>query len=367
MELLIAGNLANHGYNLAKLLRERRVSADLLIKKNPKETEDPRSADTKLNDYPDWIRFWDGNKPTWKFQVIRIMREYEVIHASTELPIFAQFSGRPFVAYTTGADIVKLAQENSLKGWLLRRAYRKAAVVIFPTPYLDKYVKKLEMKNAIFIPILPDYTKFTPDPTVLKDSVRFTIFHPTNHLWSYKKNDRFLRAFVKLAKERNDIHLIMINRGPDFDRSMEILNTPSTKGKFTVIDKTLEQNELLKFYNQADVVVDQFGVGSTGLIGQEVMACEKPLIQYIDKTLYETFYSEAPPIVNASNEEEIYVALSKLINDRELCKKIGKESREWLLKHHNHDKIIRKYIHVYTVVKDRMNFQKIKDTLLSIG
>lgn len=366
MKLLIAGNLVNHGYFLVKLLRKYNVSADLLIKKNSIQTEDPKHFDNEISDYPDWIRFWDGTKFSWKYQVISIMREYEVIQASTELPIFSLFSGKPYVAFSTGSDIQVLAYKNTLKGFLLRAAYRRAKIFIFPSPYMYPAVKKLKIKNAIFVPLLWDYTKFNP---VNKSDEKkpFTIFHPTNHIWEIKKNDIFLKAFARLAKDSNDIHLITINRGSDFKRSMEILDTPYCKGKFTVIPSTISQKDLPKFYNEVDAVADQFGLGSTGVIGQEAMASSKPLIQYVDKSLYERFYSEAPPIVNAHTEQEVYDALTQLINDRELAKKIGKESREWLLKHHNHEKIIRKYIMIYDAVKDGMNAESIKETVQQIN
>lgn len=363
MNLLIAGNLANHGYNLSKLLRKNGFPAELLIRKNPIQTEDPRFADEQLKEYPNWIRFWDSSKISWKLDIIRIMRKYELIQSSTELPIFSQFSGRPYISYATGADIAKLAFENSLKGRLLRRAYHKAKLVIIGAPYLFKYAIQLKIQNVIFIPVLADYTKFNPQQAIKEDNKKFTIFHPTNHVWDYKKNDRLLRAFVRLAKEKKDIHLILINRGPDFSRSMQILDNPHTADKFTVIDKTIPQSEISKFYNESDVVADQFGVGSTGLTGQEVMACEKPLLQYIDTSLYEKFYGESPPVVNARTEDEIYEALTKLINEPDIGKTRAKSARDWILKHHNPDKIIKEYIYVYNSLMDGTNFQTIKEWL----
>lgn len=363
MKLLIAGNIANHSYFLVKLLRKDGIDAELLIKKNPRQTEDPLFSDDQLVDYPSWIRFWDGTKISWKLDIIRIMRKYELIQASTELPIFSQFSGRPYVTYATGADVAKLAFENSMKGRLLRRAYRKTKLLIIGAPYLYKYTTKLKIPNVVFIPVLSDYTKFNPQESLKKNNAKFTIFHPTNHVWDYKKNDRLLRAFVRVAKEKDNVHMILINRGPDFSRSIQILDNPHTINKFTVIDGTVAQSEISKFYNQADVVADQFGVGSTGLIGQEVMACGKPLLQYIDTDLYEKFYGTSPSVINARTEDEIYNALIRLINEPDTGKIMAKRAREWLLKYHNHDKIIKEYIYVYNSILNGTNFETIQEWL----
>ena len=366
MKFLIAGNLANHGYFLAKLLRKNGFDADLLTRSDSQVTEDPKFLDNDLNDYPEWIKFWDGKKSGWKLDVLKIMRKYDLIQASTELPIFAYMSGKPFISFTTGADIVKLANEKSVKGFLLKRAYKKSRVLIFPGPYLYKYVKKLKIKRSVFLPLLWDYEKFQ-SKIEFKKNEKFTIFHPTNHLWYYKKNDRFLKAFSKLAEEVKNIQLIIINRGPDFEKSLKILDNPVTKKQVTILPQTLPQSELVNYYQESDVIVDQFGVGSTGLIGQEVMACGKPLMQYIDDSLYEKFYSEKPPILNAQSEDEIYQKLYSLVNDPSLGKQIGKKSQEWILKHHNHEKIIQKYIYLYNAINDKVEFNKIQETLSEMG
>jgi len=133
------------------------------------------------------------------------------------------------------------------------------------------------------------------------------------------------------------------------------------------LPQTLPLSELVNYYHKSDVIVDQFGVGSTGLIGQEVMACGKPLVQYIDDSLYEKFYSEKPPILNAQSEDEIYQKLYSLVNDPSLGKQIGKKSQEWILKHHNHEKIIQKYIYLYNAINDKVEFNKIQETLSEMG
>lgn len=362
MRILVAGNLANHSYFLVKLLRKHKIDAELLMKKNPSTTEDPMLLDKDLKAYPEWIKFWE-NKKNWKYQIIKLMRQYDVIHASTELPIFANFTGKPFIAQSTGADIAKLASEKSLKGFLLQYAYKRAKIVIFPAPHYYKYVKKLKLKKAIFLPMLWDYEQFCPSIKKFKKENKFIIFHPTNQVWDYKKNFIFLNAFKKLAKTYDNIHLIIINRGPDKNKTKKLLNESYLKSKVTILPETLAQTKLIDYYNNADVIVDQFGVGSSGLIGQEAMSCERPLIQYLDKELYKKFYSEVPPILNAKTEDEIYSCIQKLIKNPDLGIEIGKRSREWILKYHNHDMIIKKYIYLYNAIISKVKFEEIIKTI----
>ncbi len=365
MKLLIAGNLANYGYFLTKLLRKNNINVDLLARSDSGITEDPKFLDQNLTEYPEWIKFVDGRKKNWKFNIIQIMRKYELIQASTEFPIFSYVSRKPFISLATGADIAKLVNENSLKGKILKRAYHSSKAIIIPAPHMIKYVEKLKLKNWVFIPSLWDYEKFQNNTNTIKNQ-KYTIFHPTNHIWYYKKNDRFLKAFVKLSNEVKNVQLIIINRGPDFEKSLKILEKPIKKKQIVILPQTIKQSELVEYYQKSDLVVDQFGVGSTGLIGQESMACGKPLIQYIDEKLYKKFYSEIPPIFNAQSEHEIYQQLSNLVNDPNLGKERGKKCQQWILKHHNHEKIILKYIHLYNAIHNNVKFNKIKEDLSEI-
>lgn len=363
---MVAGNLANHGYQHVKLLRKYGCDADLLIRKSTNISEDPKSFDCTMKEYPNWIKFYDTGKWNWKFNIISIMRKYDVIHASTELPIFAMLSGKPYVATTTGSDVTSFVHSNTIKGILLRGAYHKAKVLIYLAPYLYHSVEKLKIKNAIFLPVLWDYSQFHTRTDNSEDRKTLTIFHPTNHIWEVKRNDIFLKAFVRAAKNRNDIHLITINRGSDFRRSMQILDAPDVKGKITILPQTIAQKDLPEFYHKVDIVADQFASGSTGMIGQEAMACGKPLIQYVNQNLYDKFYGETPPIISGNTEQEIYDAIIKLANNRELIDNIGMKSREWLLKYHNHERIIKKYVYIYESIKEELNFQTIRDVLLSM-
>lgn len=366
MKMLVAGNLVNHGYFLTKLLRENNISAELLFRKKPEISEDPLEFDPDLKEYPNWIKMWDGSNKNWKWNVINIMRKYDLIQASTELPIFSMFSRKPYIVFATGSDIIELAHQNNLKGFLLRRAYKKAKLIIVPGLYMYPSVKKLKLKKTIFLPLLWDYNKYKLENYSTKSNDEFTIFHPTRHDWQVKGNDKFLKAFTRFAKDRTNVKLITINHGKDFKRSINILKNRNIKEKVKIIPNRLGQNEMLQYYHQSNVIVDYFNLGSTGMIGQEAMACEKPLIQYVNNSLYEEFYKEIPPIENANSEDEVYQSLCKLYDDPKLCKKIGKDSRKWILKHHNPQRIIKKYIYLYDSILNKVKFEIIKEKINSI-
>jgi len=355
LRLLIAGNLANTGYYLASKLQNNGIQVDLLMESNPTFESDPKNSgllDGKH--YPSWIKFYD-KKRGWKKNIIKIMRKYDLILAATEYPIFAMFSLKPFIALATGSDIYELAQSNTLKGFLIRLAYSCAKIVIFTLPTQLPYIQKLNIKKVVFLPLFRRVENVEYEKENIKTKNKFIFFHPTNHLWRVKHNEIFLKAYIKLANSRNDIFLITINRGEDAKKSIELLKTSNIEGKYKILPSTLNQKELSDYYHSSDAIADQFGVGSFGFIGIEVLHIGKPLICYIDLENYRQLYGESPPVINSKNSEEMIDLLKKLIEDRTYYEKVCKYSHDWFMKFHDEDILIEKYTKLIEMINEHKN------------
>src|SRR6185437_7369681 len=213
MKVLIAGNLANMGWELSIALRLKGVDTKLLLPKYPIQTEDPKTISPELIEtgYPDWVVRYDNHNRkfslrNWKIQVIKEMRknEYDLIIALTEFPIFAMISNRPFIAHSTGSDMRSLAFQKSFKGFLMRLAYKRSNMTIWSEPDKWPHIQKLGiMHKAHFIGI-PRNSKLYPQNVDRKElEGKFIIFHPTAQNWKEKGNELFLYAYNELCSLRN--------------------------------------------------------------------------------------------------------------------------------------------------------------------
>jgi len=205
MNILIAGNMANLGYAVAKELRKNGLNTTLLMNKNPKSFKpsisDPLIYDPSLKgNYPDWIIFYDTSRRFWYFDIIKEMRKskYHLIQANVELPIFAYFSQTPFLVQTQGSDLRELAFSNSLRGFLLRHAYKKAKILLHSSPDFFSLFPKLGLQNDLFLPIPLNHYFFSPQNFAKDSQENFVIFHPTNLEWRLKGNDIFIKGFCKI-------------------------------------------------------------------------------------------------------------------------------------------------------------------------
>lgn len=350
MKILHAGNMVNLGYFTVKYLREKNIDSELLMEKNPPKTTNPLLIAKQLNnEFPTWIRFYDKSNSKWKFDVLKIMREkqYDLIHAYVELPIFAYVSRKPFLAHTQGSDLRELAFSNSLRGILLRRAYHKAkAVLFYQADYLPK-LPKLKIQNAIFLPPIwnSDFYIPTKIPEHNSDS-DLTLFHPANLDWRLKGNDLVLRGFATFSAENPDTKLILVDRGIDSKKTHELIDKLGISDKIQFVSGPLNSTDMLYYYNLADIVIDQFVVKSMGSIAWEVMCCEKPLITSLDLVSHQKLYGESPPICNAISSEEIHDKLEYLKN-KKIRNEIGKKGRNWFLKYHNKENYQTKLLEIY--------------------
>ncbi len=371
MKMLFAGNLGNFGYIMAHELRKRGIEATLLLDKDPHITSNPKylDHDIQVNGYPEWFVFYDL-KGGWKKQVLKTMRQkdYDLIHAYTELPIFAMISRKLYVAQPTGDDLRELAFEKSLKGILLKRAYHSAKINIYTWPPHRYFLNKLRISRIVFAPLA--WTYELPEPKEVRDddlnSEKFIIFHPTVQDWKMKGNDTFLRAFVKLCKERDDFLLIYIDWGVDSQKARSLLDLPFVRNKVKVLPGPINRKEMAYYISHANVVVDQFVSGSYNRMALEAFALSKPVIASFDAELHKDLYGEAPPVFATNSEDELYNGLKILIDSKDLPKELGKRSRDWVIKYHNMDRCIDKFMGVYKAVIDNEDISNLQYTINQI-
>jgi len=103
--------------------------------------------------------------------------------------------------------------------------------------------------------------------------------------------------------------------------------------------------EARKWYQKADIIVDQLRLGAYGKVSIEGMLFGKPVINYIREDLISKYPSNLP-IVSA-NPNTIEYQLLNLIQKPKLRHKLGIKGRKYAIKHHNQETIARQLLTVY--------------------
>lgn len=359
MKINMYGGALTISYNLAKFLRRKGLDVTLFIdEKLHDKSYAPVWEDEELSGgYPSWIQVTrcrfpkalQGDASARRF--VKILTDCDVLHLHGEAYLWANLFDKDFIFQSYGYDLDQVPfRRDSLKAAALaffaRRGIRRARRIII-APHQAVLLQRLgiEAERGGFLPFPVDLDKYARvDAGALRGDIlrsrnaRFVFFHPSRHEWkdnpttNNKGNDKVLRAFAAYRKARpGRAVLVLVNKGRDTGESKRLI------GEFGMQDDVLwldavPKKELIEYYNASDIVLDQFTLGSFGLIFLESMACGRPTCLYLKG--YEGAYAEQPPVINALTAEGIAENLVALTGDPGRLTTLGERSREWMRRYH---------------------------------
>ena len=351
MKILHAGNIGS-GYTITKELRKRGIEAELLVNKIQisgfASINNPLKFDRELKgELPSWFHIFQANTKGWKTSVLKLMRKFDLIHSYGELTYFAMVSRKPYVTQVIGDDIRVRAYGKTFRGLLMKTAYKRSKFLFYEWPPLEPFVKKLGTKNAKFIPKLWNTSNFSNKNFKRPNNEKLVLFHPLGQHWKWKGNDKFLRAFVRLCKENCDVFLYLVNWERDAVKALKLLDKPYVKEKLEILEGPIPREQMVRYMEKSDILVDQFNSGSFTRIGIEALNFGIPLLMNLNEDLHHSLYGDIPSVLNAKNEDEIYSKLIQLTNSKENLLIYAKQSQDWVKKHYDIDKNIKEYIEIY--------------------
>ena len=351
MRILHTGNPVS-GYVMTRELRKRGIEADLLIEKFQIEgsffsINNPLDYDKSVEEFPDWMKVQELKPGFRKLSIIKSMRKYDLIHAYQSEPVNAMLSGKPYVAQSVGDDLRKYAFRKSISGYLLRRAYRKADQFVYVWPILKPLVEKLGIKNVLYLPRQWDAQHFSREKIKKSEEKTLRIFISTVEWWALKGNDKFLRAFARLCKEKENVFLYYVDWGEDSSKARALLSSPEVKEKVEIIPGPIAREKMAEYMEKSDILVEQFNSGSFTRMGIEAFSFGIPVLINLDEGLHKSLHGDYPPVINAKNEEEIYSKLKQFSNSKDSLYQMAVGAQKWVQKHFDLQKNVDRYIEIY--------------------
>lgn len=281
----------------------------------------------------------------------RLFSGYDVVEAYATHPILAYLAGgAPYVAFEHGT-LRELPFEDSWRGRLLATAYRGAAKVVITNPDVIGSARRLGLEHTVFIPHPVDETKYTPGPSPFRAELGVgeddrLLVSPSSQTWRLKGNDALLRGYAELLRGGGAATLVLTDWGPDVDRSRALARELGVEDRLRWL-APLPKLRLIEAYRAADVVLDQFVLGTFGAIAPEAMACGCPVVMAFDPGVHEWCFPELPPVVPAREPSEIAAALRRLLDDDAERERVGTASRRWVEAHHGWQLVTDRHRAVY--------------------
>ena len=280
-----------------------------------------------------------------------LFRSYDLVQAYSTDPILALVAGAsPYIAFEHGT-MREIPFEHSWLGRLLTLAYRRAAAVVITNPDVLDQARRLGIENYVFIPHPLDERKYTPGPTPLRakleaDGADFILLCPSRHDWNIKGTERMLQAFALFVAERPNALLLLSDWGLEVDRSRALISRLGIDRNVRWVDP-LPKLQLIEAYRAADVVLDQFLIGTFGAVAPEAMSCGTPVVMAFDAEHHRWCFPALPPVVDARTPEEIRSALQRLAEDPAERARLARAGRAWVEEHHSSRMVVERQLALY--------------------
>lgn len=122
------------------------------------------------------------------------------------------------------------------------------------------------------------------------------------------------------------------------------------KGKYpdkieTIIEGTMPLEKYLKVISKANIIVDQTSSYSYGMNALYSMAQGKIVMTGLESEALSAFGLSSAPVINIKPcVENIVIEIEKILQNTSLVEKIGKETRDFVVKNHDYIKIAQRYV-----------------------
>lgn len=257
---------------------------------------------------------------------IDAVKEYDVFHfhfGETFLPDKSELQylkklGKKIVVQHRGSDVRLLDIARSLGNPYVRVKKRTADQIVSDLQRLSSHSDHAIVADHELLPYVQKYYK---QVHIIRQAVEL---------------DKLVPLYPSITNEKPlIIHAPSHRRIKGTEFVLKAVKQLSEKGycfQFQLIEDT-PNDEAVKQYQQAQIVIDQLLIGSFGVFSLEAMAFGKPVICYIREGLRHK-YPPNLPIINA-NPNNIYDKLKKLLRRPERWHQIGAEGRKYVEEHHD--------------------------------
>lgn len=370
------GGVEYHVYYISKELSKLGHEIDIITTKSPINEQLSEVKDINVIRLPVNFRIYTTPVSFSVFKAIK--NRYDVIHAHTPVPLFADFAALantknkiPFVL-TFHNEITKEGNIGGLLSALYNKTMGKSLlshsdkIIVTTKSYAESSYQLAKIRSKIII--IPagvnicDFNIDLNDSNVLfkieKLKRKFMISDKEKVIicvagfYEYKGHKYLISAFSKILKKYQDIHLLLVGQGPLKNalikqcEELGILSKVSFSGYASSID-------LPYCYAMSDIFVlsSCSEMEGFGVVQVEAMAVGKPVISttlpgVMDVDIEEKASIHVPP----KDVDALANAMIKILSVESLAKQMGRNGRRLVEEKYTWEKIAKMIEEVYKEV-----------------
>jgi glycosyltransferase involved in cell wall biosynthesis len=158
-----------------------------------------------------------------------------------------------------------------------------------------------------------------------------------------------IQAAEKIVNEKKNTIFLIVGEGPQKNQLVSKLEKKRLLKNFLFLGDIAEK-ELPLIYNSADVFVFPSIQEGQGIALLEAQATSKPVVSFNTGGVSETFVDQKTGLLTEPNSTELANATLKLLENKELRDKMGKNGREFVSKYFSWDKSADALLEIYKEV-----------------
>lgn len=218
----------------------------------------------------------------------------------------------------------------------------------------EEYLKKWGIKNVIVIPSGVDLNKFNPFIDGSEIRKKYSISNDTILLVTAKQLygisakglEYAIRAFPLVLKKHKNVKYMIIGDG-EGKKALEELTKKLRLEKYVIFVGGRLHEEIPKYLAAADIIIQTFAIEVTvGMSLLEAMGMGKPLLVTESGEIKNILNNSTAMLVEMGNPNSIADGIIKLIENPDLCKRIGKNVYELTKDKYSIDNMVRKILDV---------------------
>lgn len=395
MKIGFYGNANNYPFMLARALRRAGHEVRFFVASRERlNRPEHRYADVSVP-YPSWIVDvshvfrWHCLVPgPSRFRLLAELNSCDAVILNEEGPALAAGLHVPYVVLLTGSDVeifANPAQVRSLKPqviehplWLRhtiagllpdslilnrlimpQRAGLKGARAVFflprgIAPVADRILDEIRVappnrRESLFTDI--ELAAFSPlphrSPLRVVSATRLTWLPDQSAGLStldLKGTDVMIRGLAEYCNRNGaklDIHLV--RKGRHISETAQLVREVGLDDQVTWHDQ-MNQQAVLRFFREADVVIEQLAQSAVGMAGLDAMATGRPLIANGRPEFIERIAPGPSAILQATTPEQVAGHLAALVASKSYREDVGRRSRTYIERNFSADVAARMFM-----------------------
>lgn len=306
------------------------------LQRGPRQTESrpvpPNIEQVQWQGGRDIFRWHD--LPKYVLGLRRIIQRIQpnLIHAGPiqTCAFIAVLTGfRPILTMSWGFDLMNDVHRNRWWEWVTRFTLRRSTYFTSDANVTrDKAVLYgMDSARTVVFPWGVDLEHFAPNPDAPRSDSGFTVF--CNRSWEPNYGvDVLARAFITVARQREDVSLLLLGGGSQGARLRQMLERGEASGR-VVYPGYVPNKELPRFYNMADLYISPSHVDGSSVSLMEALACGLPcLVSDIPANKEWVHEGENGWLFHDGAADELAAKIIKAIEQRKSLPAIGKNARD---------------------------------------